>query len=33
MLVTVWNLLSDTDARYCDLGADFYDTRAGTDAR
>ncbi len=30
ILVIVWNLPSDTDARYCDLGADFYDTRAGT---
>jgi transposase len=31
ILVIVWHLLSDDQARFHDLGADFYDTRAGTE--
>jgi transposase len=27
LLVIIWHLLSDPDARYTDLGSDFYDTR------
>jgi transposase len=27
ILVIVWHLLADPDARFCDLGAGFYDTR------
>jgi hypothetical protein len=29
ILVIVWHLLSDPDARFHDLGPDFYDTRIG----
>jgi transposase len=29
ILVIVWHLLSDDQARYCDLGPDFYDKRQG----
>jgi transposase len=31
ILVIVWHLLSDDQARFHDLGADFYDTRADTE--
>jgi len=31
ILVIVWHLLSDDQARFHDLGADFYDTRLGTE--
>jgi transposase len=31
ILVIVWHLLSDPDARFHDLGADFYDTRSNAD--
>jgi transposase len=31
ILVIIWHLLSDDQARFHDLGADFYDTRAGTE--
>jgi transposase len=31
ILVIVWHLLADPDARFCDLGADFYDTRVNAD--
>ena len=27
----VWHLLSDPDAQFQDLGANFYDTRLGTE--
>jgi transposase len=30
-LVIVWQLLSDPDARFCDLGPGFYDTRVNAD--
>jgi transposase len=30
ILVIIWQLLSDPNAHFVDLGADFYDTRAGT---
>jgi transposase len=33
ILVIIWHLLSDPDARFNDLGPDFYDTRGGTDRR
>ncbi|HET9255854.1 MAG TPA: IS110 family transposase [Pseudonocardiaceae bacterium] len=33
ILVIAWHLLSDPDARFVDLGADFYDTRRSTAAR
>ena len=33
ILVIAWHLLSDPDARFADLGADFYDTRRSTAAR
>jgi transposase len=33
ILVIVWHLLSDPDARFADLGADFYDTHRATAAR
>lgn len=33
ILVIVWHLLSDPEARFVDLGADFYDTRIGPDAK
>jgi RNA polymerase-binding transcription factor DksA len=33
ILVIVWHLLSDPDARYRDLGSDFYDTRIGPDRK
>ena len=31
ILVIIWHLLSDDQARFHDLGPDFYDTRAGTE--
>ena len=31
ILVIVWQLLSDPDARFHDLGAGFYDTRLGAE--
>jgi transposase len=31
ILTIVWHLLSDPDAQFHDLGADFYDTRLGTE--
>jgi transposase len=33
ILVIIWHLLSDPDARYCDLGAGFYDTRINAERR
>jgi transposase len=33
ILVIVWHLLSDPDARFRDLGADFYDTRIDPERR
>ena len=32
ILVIIWHLLSDPDARFIDLGADFYDTRISPNA-
>jgi transposase len=32
MLVIIWHLLSDPDARFSDLGPDFYDARRSTTA-
>jgi transposase len=29
----VWHLLADPEARFNDLGADFYDTRIGLDRK
>jgi transposase len=31
ILVIVWHLLADPDARFCDLGAGFYDSRVNAD--
>jgi transposase len=31
ILVIIWHLLSDDQARFHHLGADFYDTRVGTE--
>jgi len=33
ILVIIWHLLSDPEARFQDLGPDFYDTRLGEDRR
>jgi transposase len=33
MLVIIWHLLSDPEARYIDLGSDFYDKRINTERR
>ena len=33
ILVIVWHLLSDPEARYHDLGADFYDNRLGPERK
>jgi transposase len=33
ILVIVWHLLSDPDARFHDLGSDFYDNRIGPDRK
>jgi transposase len=33
ILIIVWHLLSDPDARYHDLGPGFYDTRSNADRR
>ena len=32
ILVIIWHLLSDPEARFADLGADFYDSRRSTTA-
>ena len=32
-LVIIWHLLADPDARYADLGSDFYDTRINPERR
>jgi transposase len=31
ILVIIWHLLSDPEARFHDLGSDFYDNRTGPD--
>jgi transposase len=31
ILVIVWQLLADPDARFCDLGPDYYDTRSNAE--
>jgi transposase len=33
MLVIIWHLLADPEARYADLGSDFYDTRINPERR
>ena len=33
MLVIIWHLLSDPEARYSDLGSDFYDKRINAERR
>ena len=33
ILVIIWHLLADPDARFHDLGPDFYDTRIGPDRK
>jgi transposase len=33
ILVIVWHVLSDPEARFIDLGSDFYDTRIGPEAK
>ena len=33
ILTIVWHLLSDPDARFCDLGASFYDTRINAERK
>ena len=33
ILVIIWHLLADPDARYTDLGSDFYDTRINPERR
>ena len=33
ILVIIWHLLSDPEARFHDLGPDFYDTRVGLDRK
>ena len=33
ILVIIWHLLSDPEARFHDLGPDFYDTRIGPERR
>jgi transposase len=33
ILVIIWHLLTDPDARYTDLGSDFYDTRISPERR
>ncbi|MGP4103249.1 IS110 family transposase, partial [Nonomuraea sp. KM90] len=33
ILTIVWHLLSNSDARFHDLGADFYDTRIKPDRK
>jgi transposase len=33
ILVIIWHLLADPDARYIDLGSDFYDTRVNPERR
>jgi transposase len=31
ILIIVWQLLADPDARFCDLGPDYYDTRSNAE--
>ena len=33
ILVIIWHLLADPDARYTDLGGDFYNTRINPERR
>ena len=33
MVVIIWHLLADPDARYVDLGSDFYHTRINPERR
>jgi transposase len=33
MLVIIWQLLSDPEARFIDLGADFYDKHIDTERK
>jgi hypothetical protein len=33
ILTIVWQLLSDPDTRFVDLGADFYETRIGPERK
>lgn len=33
MLVIIWHLLSDPEARFTDLGSDFYDNRINPERR
>lgn len=33
LLVVIWHLLADPDARYTDLGSDFYQSRISPDRR
>ena len=33
MLVIIWHLLADPEARYLDLGSGFYDTRINPERR
>ncbi len=33
ILVIIWHLLADPDARYTDLGSDFYDVRINPERR
>ncbi len=33
MLVIIWHLLSDPEARYTDLGSDFYDKRMDSERK
>jgi transposase len=33
ILIIVWHLLANPEARFCDLGADFYHTRIDTERR
>jgi transposase len=33
ILVIIWHLLSDPEARFVDLGPDFYDTRIGPERK
>jgi transposase len=31
ILIIVWQLLADPDARFCDLDPDYYDTRSNAE--
>jgi transposase len=33
ILIIVWHLLNDPEARFCDLGPDFYHARIDTERR